>query len=70
MKDLFSKAKYDFIHGAQLFWKMKQVKIFDTDVYSYVYVDNYSVLKWYTDFVSKKPDAFEKLFNRKKDCIR
>ena len=68
MKDLFSKAKYDFIRERHsYFGKMQQIKIFDTDVYAYVYVDNYNALKGYTDFVSKKPDAFEKLSNREKD---
>lgn len=68
MKDLFSKAKYDFIReGHSYFGKMQQVKIFGTDVYAYVYVDNYNALKGYTDFVSKKPDVFEKLSNREKD---
>lgn len=46
---------------------MKQVKIFDTDVYAYVYVEHYNVLKGYTDFVSKKPKAFEKLTDREKN---
>ena len=68
MKNLFSKAKYDFIRkGHSYFGKRKQVKIFDTDVYAYVYVDHYNALKGYTDFVSKKPEAFEKLSDREKD---
>ena len=68
MKDLFSKAKYDFIReGHSYFGKMQQIKIFDTDVYAYVYVDNYNALKGYTEFVSKKPESFEKLSNREKD---
>ena len=68
MKDLFPKAKYDFIReGHSYFGKMQQVKIFDTDVYAYVYVDNYNALKGYTEFVSKKPEEFEKLSNREKD---
>ena len=46
---------------------MQQVKIFDTDVYAYVYVDNYNALKGYTEFVSKKPESFEQLSNREKD---
>ncbi len=55
MKDLFSKAKNDFIReGHSYFGKMKQVKIFDTDVYAYVYVDHYNALKGYTDFVRGK----------------
>ena len=68
MKDFFSKAKYDFIRkGHSYFGKMQQVKIFGTDVYAYVYVDNYNALKGYTEFVSKKLEAFEKLSNREKD---
>lgn len=68
MKDLFPKAKYDFIReGHSYFGKVKQVKIFDTDVYAYVYVDQYNALKGYTDFVSKKPEKFEALSNREKD---
>ena len=71
MKDLFSKAKYDFIReGHNYFGKMKQVTIFDTDVYAYVYVDNYNALKGYTEFVSKKPEIFEKLSNREKDWYK
>lgn len=68
MKDLFSKAKYDFIReGHSYFGKVKQIKVFDTDVYAYVYVDQYNALKGYTDFVSKKPDTFATLSNREKD---
>ena len=68
MKELFSKAKYDFIReGHSYFGKVKQVKIFDTDVYAYVYVDHYNALKGYTDFVSKNPEKFEALSNREKD---
>lgn len=67
-KDLFSKAKYDFVReGHSYFGKMKKVKIFDTEVFAYVYVDHYNALKGYTDFVSRKPEAFEKLSNREKD---
>ena len=68
MKDLFSKAKYDFIReGHSYFGKVKQVKIFGTDVYAYVYVDHYNALKGYTDFVNKNPEKFESLSNREKD---
>ena len=68
MKELFSKAKYDFIReGHSYFGKVKQVKIFNTDVYAYVYVDHYNALKGYTDFVSKNPEKFEALSNREKD---
>ncbi len=68
MKDLFSKAKYDFIReGHSYFGKVKQVKIFGSDVYAYVYVDHYNALKGYTDFVSKNPEKFESLSNREKD---
>ena len=71
MKDLFSKAKYDFIReGHSYFGKVKQVTIFDTDVYAYVYVDHYNALKGYTDFVSKKPEKFEALSNREKDWYK
>lgn len=67
-KELFSKAKYDFIReGHSYFGKRKEVRIFDTDVYAYVYVDHYNALKGYTDFVSKKPEVFEKMTNREKD---
>jgi hypothetical protein len=52
-------------HG--YFGKAKQVKIFDTDVYAYVYVDHYNALKGYTDFVCKNPEKFESLSNREKD---
>ena len=68
MKDLFSKAKYDFIReGHSYFGKVKQIKIFDSDVYAYVYLDHYNALKGYTDFVSKNPEKFETLSNREKD---
>ena len=68
MKELFSKAKYDFIReGHSYFGKVKQVKIFDTDVYAYVYIDHYNALKGYTDFVSKNPEKVEALSNREKD---
>lgn len=71
MKDLFSKAKYDFIReGHSYFGKVKQVTIFETDVYAYVYVDHYNALKGYTEFVSKKPEQFEKLSNREKDWYK
>lgn len=68
MKDLFSKAKYDFIRESHsYFGKVKQVTIFETEVYAYVYVDHYNALKGYTDFLSRKPEEFEKLSDREKD---
>ena len=68
MKDLFPKAKYDFIReGHSYFGKMKKVKIFDTDVYAYVYVDQYNALKGYTDLLVRRPEAFEKMSLREKD---
>ena len=68
MKDLFSKAKYDFIRESHsYFGKMKQVTVFGTEVYAYVYVDHYNALKGYTDFLSRKPEEFEKLSDREKD---
>lgn len=71
MKELFSKAKYDFIReGHSYFGKEKLVQIFDTDVYAYVFVDHYNALKGYTDFVSRKPEEFERLSNREKDWYK
>ena len=71
MKDLFSKAKYDFIReGHSYFGKVKQVRIFGSDVYAYVYVDHYNALKGYTDFVSKNSEKFEELSNREKDWYK
>ena len=71
MKDLFPKAKYDFIReGHSYFGKMKRVTIFDTYVYAYVYVDQYNALKGYTNYVSRKSDEFEKLSNREKDWYK
>lgn len=68
MKDLFPKARYDFIReGHSYFGKMKQVSIFETEVYAYVYVDQYNALKGYTDFKSRKPEEFEKLSSREQD---
>lgn len=68
MKDLVPKARYDFIReGHSYFGRRKEVRVFDTDVYAYVYVDHYNALKGYTDFVGRKPEAFEKLSNREKD---
>ena len=68
MKDLIPKAKYDFIReGHSYFGKMKPVKIFDTEVYAYVYVDQYNALKGYTDLLSRKPEVFEKMSVREKD---
>ena len=71
MKDLFPKAKYDFIReGHTYFGKMKPVTIFETSVYAYVYVDQYNALKGYTDFNSRKPEEFEKLSNREQDWYK
>lgn len=71
LRDLFPKAKYDFIReGHSYFGKVKQVRIFDTDVYAYIYVDHYNALKGYTEFVTKKPDEFERLSNREKDWYK
>ena len=71
MKDLFSKAKYDFIRESHsYFGKMKQVTIFGTEVYAYVYVDHYNALKGYTEFLSKRPEEFEKLSDREKDWLK
>lgn len=71
MKDLFAKAKYDFIReGHSYFGKMKQLTIFETALYAYVYVDQYNALKGYTDFVGRKPAEFEKLSNREKDWYK
>lgn len=71
LRDLFPKAKYDFIReGHSYFGKVKQVRIFDTDVYVYIYVDHYNALKGYTEFVTKKPDEFERLSNREKDWYK
>lgn len=68
MKELFSKSKYDFIRkGHSFFGKMKQVKIFGTDVYAYVFVDQYNALKGYTELLSKNPDKYDKLSSREKD---
>ena len=71
MKDLFAKAKYDFIReGHSYFGKMKQVTIFDTSLYAYVYVDQYNALKGYTEYVGRNPVEFEKLSNREKDWYK
>ena len=70
-KDLIPKARYDFIReGHSYFGKIKKVTIFDTEVFAYVYVDQYNALKGYTDFLSRKPEVFEKLSVREKDWYK
>ena len=68
MKEDFPKAKYDFVRkNHSYFGKSKAVKIFDTDVMAYVFVDQYNSLKGYTDFITKHSDEFDSMTSREKD---
>jgi len=71
IKEDISKADYDFVRkNHSYFGKMVPIKIFETDVIAYVYLDQYNALKGYTEYITNHADDFEKLSLEEKNWLK
>lgn len=70
-KPLMSNGKYDFIRQRHAYFGVRRrVRIFDTDVYAYVYVDYDNALRGYRRFMVEHPTEFEALTDKDKTWHR
>lgn len=70
-RGLMANGKYDFIRGRHAYFGVRRrVKIFDTEVYAYVYVDYDNALRGYRRYMAEHPKEFEALTDEDKTWYR
>ena len=67
-KDLIGKGKYSFVRQDHAYFgKRKEIEIFGQKEYAYVYVDKYSALKRYSEYLRDNQEEYDKLEDDEKD---
>lgn len=70
-KDLLSNGKYDFLRKRHAYFGVRKcVRIFETEVYAYVYVDYDNALRGYRRYMGKHPKEFKELTDKDKTWFR
>lgn len=68
VKDLIGKGKYAFARAHHTYFGIrKEIRLFDQDIYAYVYVDQNNALKRFGDYLVEHEDDFADLRVRDKD---
>ena len=67
----FGKSKYDFIRkNHTYFGKVVKERVFETDVYCYVYIDYNNALNGYTQYIKNNYEDFIKMKDKEKDWYK
>ena len=67
-KNLFQKGKYQFKRKDYTYFGIQRnINIFDSPMYEYVYLDHYNATKGFNKYLEKYEDEYEKLKDKDKD---
>lgn len=70
-KPLMGNGKYDFVRDKHAYFGVrKRVKVFEKEVYAYVYVDYDNALRGHRRFMSEHPSEFEAMTDKDKTWHR
>ena len=68
IKDQIGKGKYAFVRERHTYFGMKkQIRLFDQDIFAYIYVDQNNALKRFGDYLTEHEDEFAELKVKEKD---
>ena len=70
VKDLIGKGKYAFVRKHHAYFGVqKRIRLFDEEMFAYVYVDQYNALKRFSDYLVEHEDEYAELKTREKDWM-
>lgn len=70
VKDLIKKGKYAFVRKHHAYFGIrKEIELFDKKEYAYVYVDQYTALKRFSDYLAEHEDEYAELKTKDKDWM-
>lgn len=70
VKDLISRGKYAFVRKHHAYFGFrKEIEIFGHHEYAYIYVDQYTALKRFSDYLSEHEEEFTELKLKDKDWM-
>ena len=70
VKPLISKGKYSFVRKHHVYFgHRKEITLFDHNEYAYVYVDKYTALKRFSDYLVEHEEEYEIMKDRDKDWM-
>ena len=70
VKNLIGKGKYEFVRNHHAYFGFrKKIKLFDQQVFAYIYVDQYNALKRFSDYLSEHEDEYAEMKVRDKDWM-
>lgn len=70
VKDLIGKGKYAFVRKHHTYFGIrKEIELFGQREYAYVYVDQYTALKRFSDYLSEHEEEYAELKARDKDWL-
>ncbi len=68
VKTLIGKGKYEFVRNHNVYFgKKKEIEIFGSKQYAYVYVDHYAALRRLSDYIVEHKSDYESLKDKDKD---
>lgn len=68
VKDLIGRGKYAFVREHHTYFGIrKRIRLFDQDIYAYVYVDQNNALRRFSDYLTEHEDEYELLKVKDKD---
>ncbi|MDI9469364.1 MAG: hypothetical protein QM296_04065 [Bacillota bacterium] len=71
VKPLLGRGSYDFVRKSHLYFGYrKEIRLFDTPVYAYIYVDQNQALQHYHKHLEENPEAYEKMKESEKDWMK
>ena len=70
IKDLINKGKYAFVRKHHAYFGIrKKIRLFDEDMYAYIYVDQYNALKRFSDYLTEHEDEYAEMKVKDKDWM-
>lgn len=68
VKDLISKGSYAFVRARHTYFGVKKrIRLFDQDVFAYIYVDKNNALKRFSEYLAEHEDEYAELKMKDKD---
>ena len=68
VKDLISKGSYAFVRARHTYFGVKKrIRLFDQDVFAYIYVDKNNALKQFSEYLAEHEDEYAELKMKDKD---
>lgn len=68
VKDLIGKGKYAFVRERHTYFGIKKkIRLFDQDIFAYIYVDQNNALKRFSDYLTEHEEEYEELKVKDKD---